>query len=62
MIILEEVNLSHPQVPRCDMLLPWADLNERHTITTQCSKGGEHKWYRLAVEYMWAITVRAFQD
>ena len=42
-IILEEGNLPHPWFPRCDMLVPWRDMNERHLVTAQCSKGEERK-------------------
>ena len=32
-VILEKVNLPHPQFPLCDMLVPWKDLNWTHRGT-----------------------------
>ena len=37
-IILEEVNLIHPQCPRCNMMVPCKELNKWHITTAQCSK------------------------
>ena len=31
-VILEEVNLSHPRCPLCDMLVPWRALNGSHAV------------------------------
>ena len=47
-IILEEGNLLHPRCPRCDMLVPWRDLNGRHKNTEMCRSGAEKKRQRLA--------------
>ena len=38
-VILEEVNLSHPRLPLCDILVPWWDLNGKHRRTSQCKQG-----------------------
>ena len=46
-IIPEEGNLPHPKCPRCDMLVPWKDLNRKHITTAQCAKGAEQKIWRL---------------
>ena len=37
-IILEEVNLIHPQCPWCNMMVPCKELNKWHITTAQCSK------------------------
>ena len=47
-VILEEGNFPHPRYARCDMLVPWQDLNGRHPGTAQCNKGAERKRRRLA--------------
>ena len=46
--ILEEGNLPQPWCPRCDMLVPWSALNQRHPATAQCARGAERKRRRLA--------------
>ena len=51
-IILEKGNLPHPRFPRFDILVPWAALNGLHPNTTQCAKGSERNWHRLATEEM----------
>ena len=43
MVILEEGNLPHPWCPRCDIMVPFQDLNIKHLYTTQCSRGAEQK-------------------
>ena len=60
-VILEEGKLTHPRQPRCDIMVPWMDLNGRHTTTDQCTKGVERKWGRLSVEYMRESTERSLQ-
>ena len=47
-IILEEGNLPHPRCSRCNMLVPWRDLNGRHHATALCKKGAERKRRRMA--------------
>ena len=37
-VMLEEVNLPHPQCPRCDMQVPRKALNGRHLGTAQYAK------------------------
>ena len=49
-VILEQVNLTHPKCPRCDMLVPWKALNSGHITTTQCTKGEEWKISQLEEE------------
>ena len=61
MIILEEGNISHPQGPRCEMLLPCKALNDRHTNTTQCEKGVERKRCHLVAEDIRESAVSSFQ-
>ena len=39
MVILEEVNLTHPWLPYCDMLVPWEALNGHHPNNYQFAKG-----------------------
>ena len=39
-IIVEEVNLSHPQFPYCYMMVQWKVLKGRHPNIDQCAKGG----------------------
>ena len=43
------------------MMVPWADMNGRHTTTSHCANGADQKHCRLAVEEMQEITARAFQ-
>ena len=38
-VILEEGNPSHPRCARCDMLVPWQDLNGRHPAMAQYVQG-----------------------
>ena len=40
-IILDEGNLPHPWFPRCDILVPWRELNVRHHATAKCANGAE---------------------
>ena len=47
-VILEEVNLPHPQCIRCDFLVPRRELNGRHVATYQCARRAEWKRRRLA--------------
>ena len=47
-VFLEEVNLPHPRCSRCNMLVPWQALNDRHPVTAQCARGAERKRRRLA--------------
>ena len=47
-VILEEGNFPHPRYARCDMLVPWQELNGRHLGTAQCNKGEEQKRRRMA--------------
>ena len=60
-IILEEDNLPHLQCPRCDMLVPWKDLNDWNATTAQCTKGEERKRLQLAEEEMRENAARAFK-
>ena len=41
-------DLPHPRCPRCDMLVPWRALNDRHKHTEMCRNGAEKKRRRLA--------------
>ena len=52
MIILEEGNLPHSRCPRCDILVPWKALNDRHITTAQCAKGAERNRCTVAEEEM----------
>ena len=47
-VMLEEGNFSQPRCVRCDMQVPWRELNGQHLGTTQCLKGAERKRRRLA--------------
>ena len=49
-VIVEEVNLPHPQFPHCDMLLLWEVLNGRQPNTTELIKGVERKWHIMVVD------------
>ena len=60
-IILEEVNITHPRCPQCDMLMPWCTLNGRHLSTAQYAKGLERERRRLVEENLRKILERAFQ-
>ena len=57
-IILEEVNLTHPW---CLILEPCKVLNGRHATTSQCDKGVKRKRRRLAAEEIRESAARAFQ-
>ena len=59
MVILEEGNPPHPRYPRYDMLVPWVELNVRHTTNGQCAKGVEQKRHRLMADKMREITARS---
>ena len=48
LVMLEEGNFPHPRCVRCDMQVPWRELNGRHPGTAQCIKGAERKRQRLA--------------
>ena len=60
-VILEEVNLPHPRCNRCDMLVPWRALNDRHPATDQCFRGAEKKRRRLTEEELRESLERAFE-
>ena len=45
----------------CDMLAPWAALNDHHPNTSQCAKGVEMNRIRLEVEEMRLSTEWTFQ-
>ena len=59
-VILEKVNLSHPQFPLCDMLVTWNTLNGMHMRTAQCNRGVERNIWRLAAEEEREVNARAF--
>ena len=59
-VILEEVNLSHPRCPLCDILVPWKDMNGTHRRTSQCYRGAERKIRQLAAEEEREVIVRDF--
>ena len=61
-VIVEEVNLPHPQFPHCDMLLLWAVLNGHHPNTTEFTKGVERKWYIMVVYDIQESTKRYFRS
>ena len=44
------VQPPHSRRLRCDMLLPWTDLNGRHPNTAQYAKGVERKRRSMVVE------------
>ena len=62
MIILEEGNLPHPRCSRCDMMVPWRELNVRHHATATCRKGKEQKMRWTAEAELMESTERAFDD
>ena len=43
------------------MLVPWAALNYHNPNTSECAKGAERKWCRLAADKMRASMERVFQ-
>ena len=47
-VILEEVNLSLPRCPQCDLQVSRKVFNGRHLETSQCRTGMERKRRRLA--------------
>ena len=49
---MEEGNSPHPWFPRCDMLVPWQELNGKNTTTAQCAKGVERKRQQMEKEEM----------
>ena len=59
-VILEEGNLPQPRCARCDMLVPWRDLNGRHPATAQCDRGAERKRRRIAEAETRESAERAF--
>ena len=59
-VILEEVNLSHPRCPLCYIMVPWKALNGTHSRTSQCKRGTEQKRCRLAAEEEREVTAMAF--
>ena len=59
--ILEEGNLPQPWCPRCDMLVPWSALNQRHPATAQCARGSERKQRRLEEEELQESTEKVFR-
>ena len=61
MVILEDVKPPHPRYPPCDIMVPWAVLNGRHTTNAQCTKGLEQKRHQMASDEMREITARALQ-
>ena len=61
-IILEEGNLPHPRFPRCDMLVPWRELNGRHHATAQYKKVAERKRRRMAEAELRDSAERAFKS
>ena len=61
MIIYEEGNLPHSWCPRCDILVPWRELNGRHYATTQCTKGAERKMRWMAEAELRESTERTFE-
>ena len=60
-IILEEVNLSHPWFIRCNMLVPWEALSSCHPNFSQCNKEVEQKRRSLTAEEMRAIVEQDFR-
>ena len=60
-IILEEGNLSHPKLSRCEMLVPWRALNCRHHGTAMCKKGVKRKKRRMAEAGLRDSTERSFE-
>ena len=47
-VILEEGNSPHPRCARCNMQVPWRELNGRHPDTAQLLKAAERNRQRLA--------------
>ena len=58
--ILEEGDLPHPWLPRCDILVPWRALIRWHLTTAQCDKGVERKRQCMEEEDMRESEKRAF--
>ena len=46
-VIIEEGNLPHPHCPKCDMLVPWAEMKHRHHTNTLCMWGSDRNIQRL---------------
>ena len=49
-VVLEEGKRPHPCITRCDMLVPWWDLNVSHPYTDMCIRIAESKDSRLVKE------------
>ena len=60
-VILEEVNLPHPRLSRCDMLVPWRALNGKHHDTAMCRKEAERKRLRMTETELRESTERDFE-
>ena len=60
MVMMEEVNLSLPRCPRCDLQVSRKGLNGSHLGTIQCRNGIERKWRQLAETEMRENSERAF--
>ena len=60
-IILEDGNLPHPRCSRCDMMVPWRNLNGKHKDTVMCRSGAERKRRILAEIELQESTEIAFE-
>ena len=59
-VILEKVNLPHPQCPLWDMLVPQKALNGTHRCTLQCTWGADRRRRHLSTEEEREVTARDF--
>ena len=59
-IILEEGNLPQPRCSRCNMLVPWRELKDRHNAIAMCKKGAERNRRRMAEAELRDSTERDF--
>ena len=50
MVILEKVNLPHPQCTQYNIMVPWRALNSRQPDVSQYARGAERKRRLLAEE------------
>ena len=58
---LEEGNRPHPCCPNCDIFVPWAALNHRHSTIALCAMAAERKYKRLTEEEALECYVLSFK-
>ena len=61
-VILEEVNFTHPCCPAYEMFVPWEALNHKHPTTYLYTRGLERKHQRLDEEEARVVADTAFRE